>query len=144
MMSPARKWATSTQPPVGGRGEGGDEQALAAEERALQALHHAALGARPPRSTPGDVAIMAPDSARSCSLGSRVTRATAKLGLWRISTVHGGPPGWCTTAGRTGPTVAAGSVPEREDGRQGELDRVEEGVGDHHRPEATASTGTAR
>ena len=74
-------------PAAGGRrGERGDEQALAAEHRALQALHHARPGCSTATATPEDVAIMAPDSARSCSLGSRVTRATAKDGLWRIST----------------------------------------------------------
>jgi len=44
--------------------------------------------------TPAEVAIMAPDSARSCSLGSRVTRAAANEGLWRTATsnAEGYPP----------------------------------------------------
>ena len=36
--------------------------------------------------TPDEVAIMAPDSVRSFSPGSRLTRAAAKEGLWRSST----------------------------------------------------------
>jgi hypothetical protein len=37
-------------------------------------------------TTPWDVAIMAPDSARACSFGSSVTRATANEGLCLTST----------------------------------------------------------
>jgi hypothetical protein len=36
--------------------------------------------------TPYEVAIMAPDSARTCSFGSKVMRAAANEGLWRTWT----------------------------------------------------------
>jgi hypothetical protein len=36
-------------------------------------------------STPPDIAIIAPDSARHSSPGASVSLATAKLGLWRTA-----------------------------------------------------------
>ena len=66
-------------------GEGRDEQALAAEERALQALHHTALGAglhvHAGRRRHHRAGLCA-----NCSPGSSSTRATANDGLWRTST----------------------------------------------------------
>src|SRR3954468_17009375 len=43
-------------------------------------------------STPAEVAIIAPDSARHSSPGPSWTRATAKPGLWRTATSTTAPP----------------------------------------------------
>ena len=80
MMSPVRKWAMSIQPPVGG--------AVKVEMKRLSppSTDRFRPFITPPwvlawSWMPADIAIIAPDSALSTSLGSRVTRATAKDGL---------------------------------------------------------------
>src|SRR4051794_35659870 len=83
-MSPGRRAAQSTHPPCcGARNVVWKNDSPLSRLRLIDFM-------KPPSaldsiSTPPDMAIIAPDSARHSSPGASVIRATAKLGLWRTA-----------------------------------------------------------
>src|SRR3954462_7810266 len=83
-MSPGRRAAQSTQPPCCGA-----RNVVWKNDSPLRKLRLSDF-MKPPSaldsiSTPPDMAIIAPDSARHSSPDASVIRATAKLGLWRTA-----------------------------------------------------------
>src|SRR3954469_9589246 len=84
VMSPGRRAAQSTKPPPPGA-----MKVVMKNDSPLSTLRFSDFMKTPSAfdsiSTPPDIAIIAPDSARHSSPEDSVIRATAKLGLWRTA-----------------------------------------------------------